>query len=216
MAIQFHCPGCSQPIEVDDIHAGQAAACPYCRRVVNVPTESSLGETPPVAARAAAEADDAPAPPVPEQGETLASPPPQPTPGELHIGPTMEYRDRVARTYGNYALICTGIAVALMVVTMIYGAALMAGKLDQYVDSQPSLEEISQELALQHPGLAVGPLGAMFFAVVGLALGITSVKQTTRGNWRGIVTIVICGFFTLCFCGVNLFALLGGGLAVLL
>ena len=215
MAIQFHCPGCSQPIEVDDIHAGQTAACPYCRRVMNVPTESSLGQDPPAAARAATEADDATAPPAPDHGETVTSPPPQPTPGELHIGPTLSYRDRVARTYGNYALICTAIAIALMVGTLIYGGMLLADKLDEYADSQPSLDEMSQELAMQHPGLAVGPLGAMFFAVVGLALGITSVKQTTRGNWRGIVAVVLCGLFAVCFSGANVLGLLAGGLAVL-
>lgn len=201
MAIQFNCPGCSQPIEVDDIHAGQAATCPYCHRAVGVPTESSLGEVPPVAARPTGGADDA------------TTPTAHPTPGELHVGPTMTYRDRAARTYGNYALICTGIAIALMVATTIYGVTLMRDKLNDYVESQPSFEQISQELALQHPGLAVGPLGAMFFAVVGLALGITSVKQTTRGNWRGIGAVVICGLFVLCFCGINIFGLLMGGLA---
>ncbi len=201
MAIQFHCPGCSQPIEVDDIHANQTAACPYCRRVVNVPPKSALDQAPPISARPTADADG-------------VTPPPQPTPGELHIGPTMTYRDRMAKTYGNYALICTAIAFVLMVGTMIYGAMLMADKFDVTAHSQPSLEKLSEELALQHPGLAVGPLGAMFFAVVGLALGITSIKQTTRGNWRGIVTVVICGLFVLCFCGINGLGLLGGGLGV--
>lgn len=214
MAIQFHCPGCSQPIEVDDIHAGQEAACPYCHRVVHVPTESALGETSPPAARPTVGTGDATAPPTADRGEAV-TPPPPPTPGELHVGPGLSRRERVARTYGNYGLICTAITIALMVATVVYSFSLMADKLDEYAASQPKLDEISRELATEHSGLAAGPLGAAFFAVVGLALGITSVKQTARGNWRGIVSIVVCGFFATCFCGMNLFGLLAGGVAVL-
>ncbi|TWT41218.1 hypothetical protein RAS1_39120 [Phycisphaerae bacterium RAS1] len=51
MAIQFTCVGCQQPIEVDDEHAGRAAACPYCRHVVTVPQASTLRRDEPVAAR---------------------------------------------------------------------------------------------------------------------------------------------------------------------
>jgi hypothetical protein len=42
MAIQFHCPGCRQPVEVDDEWAGKLVACPYCRRTVTAPAESLL------------------------------------------------------------------------------------------------------------------------------------------------------------------------------
>src|ERR1051326_6963684 len=53
MAIQFSCPGCSQPIEVDDQFAGQTAACPYCRQVVSVPVQSTLHARPAVMAQPA-------------------------------------------------------------------------------------------------------------------------------------------------------------------
>jgi hypothetical protein len=130
-------------------------------------------------------------------------------------GPATTHRDQTARTYANYALICTAITVLLIVGTMIYGATLMADKYGAAATSQPSLNELSEELARQHPGLAAGPLGAMFFAVVGLALGITSIRQTARGNWRGIVAVVLCGLFVLCFCGINGLGLLFGGLAAI-
>src|SRR5262245_2960093 len=42
MAIQFHCPGCGQPIEVDDEWASKLVACPYCRRTVSAPVQSTL------------------------------------------------------------------------------------------------------------------------------------------------------------------------------
>jgi len=44
MAIRFHCPACSQPIEVDDGWANRAVACPYCRKTVTAPAESTLGD----------------------------------------------------------------------------------------------------------------------------------------------------------------------------
>ncbi len=44
MAIRFQCPGCSQPIEIDDEWALKAVACPYCRRTITAPPESTLPE----------------------------------------------------------------------------------------------------------------------------------------------------------------------------
>ena len=42
MAIQFACPSCEQPIEIDDEHGADQVSCPYCRNVVTAPTESTL------------------------------------------------------------------------------------------------------------------------------------------------------------------------------
>lgn len=51
MAIQFACPSCREPIEIDDEWAGQAVSCPYCRHVVNAPTTSTwTAARPPTAA----------------------------------------------------------------------------------------------------------------------------------------------------------------------
>lgn len=41
MSIQFSCPQCSQPIEIDDQWAMQPVACPYCRNTVKAPAHSS-------------------------------------------------------------------------------------------------------------------------------------------------------------------------------
>ncbi|UCF34069.1 MAG: hypothetical protein JSV78_01940 [Phycisphaerales bacterium] len=43
MAIRFHCAACNQPIEVDDEWALRTVACPYCRKTVTAPAESTLG-----------------------------------------------------------------------------------------------------------------------------------------------------------------------------
>ncbi len=44
MAIRFQCGSCSQPIEVDDEWAVKAVACPYCRKTITAPAESTLDE----------------------------------------------------------------------------------------------------------------------------------------------------------------------------
>ena len=44
MAIRFQCGACSQPIEVDDEWSLKAVACPYCRKTITAPSESTLGD----------------------------------------------------------------------------------------------------------------------------------------------------------------------------
>lgn len=42
MTIRFQCGACSQPIEVDDEWASRTVACPYCRKTIIAPGESTL------------------------------------------------------------------------------------------------------------------------------------------------------------------------------
>jgi len=195
MAIQFHCPGCSQPIEVDDVYAGQTAACPYCRRVVSVPLESTLGGEATAPARPAVGC-------WPGTGGTPAAPPPPPgapLPGEADLVATD--RTRTARALGNWALICTVLAVLLLAGTVIYNLALLLPHIDPEA-SQPTAElaKLNVEIAQRHPALTIMSLGAMFAALAGLALGITSLRLRGQGNWRGIVAVVVCGMLVTCFC----------------
>lgn len=44
MTIRFQCGSCSQPIEIDDEWASKPVACPYCRKTVTAPIESTLGD----------------------------------------------------------------------------------------------------------------------------------------------------------------------------
>lgn len=46
MAIQFLCPACSQPIEVDAEWGGRPVDCPYCRKRVTAPLESTYSPVP--------------------------------------------------------------------------------------------------------------------------------------------------------------------------
>ncbi len=45
MVVQFLCPACSQPLEIDDQWAGKPVSCPYCCRTVTTPSESTLDQS---------------------------------------------------------------------------------------------------------------------------------------------------------------------------
>lgn len=213
MAIQFNCPSCRQPIEVDDEHAGQVASCPYCRGVVTVPPTSTYQTEPvPPARPATQDREDAdnvtPAPPA------MAPPPP---PGSLLVGTTYNPRQQSAKSFGAYALICAVLMALLFVVVMVQLLTRTLGKLDfdpatQQID-QAAMNRVSneamQELA-REPLFLAPMIGSMFFGVVGVALAITSLVQSTQGNWRGIVSLILCGLYVICICGGNLVALVSG------
>jgi len=218
MAIQFRCPGCSQPIEVDDDYAGQTAACPYCRRVINVPTESTLGAEPSSVARGAdheqtpgtagaAPQDDASPP---------GTPPPPPSPAGLHVGPAPGPRDRAARTFGNYALICAVIVLLLFAVVFFYSFAAVGQEIMKDPTSQPSPERMAeiQEDLLNNVWVQGAQLVIALLALLGVILGVVSLRQSSRGNWRAIASLVVCGLFVFCICSGVVLSLLGAGAGV--
>lgn len=209
MAIQFRCPGCSQPIEVDDQYAEQNATCPYCQQVIVVPASSNLDPTPAAAARPVADVGWREAAPRGAYPSGLSD---SCSTESLHVGPALTYREQIARTYGNYALICTGMMTALFFGMIIYMLSIAWPMLQVDPDSQPVTDfQRAEKLYADHPALIAAPLGMLFFGIVGLALGITSVKHSTRGNWRGILAIVVCGLFVVSFCGINAWMLAQGG-----
>ncbi len=194
MSIQFECPSCSQPIEVDNEHAGQTAACPYCRKVVSIPTETTLAPQASTAAR-----------PMGPALSTEAAPASDSAPLDLHLGPKLTPRQRAAISFGNYGLICSVLTVLIFAATISFELVLLFRELGVDVatasQSPPTHEETARALevvAKKHPWLAAGPLGGGFFAIVGLALGIASLRGRRKSNWRAIVTVLICGTTTAC------------------
>jgi hypothetical protein len=208
MAIQFACPGCHQPIEVDDQHAGKMAACPYCRQVVGVPQESTYRPEAVPAARPAAGGPSASATPEGTLESGAVSGQPVPPPYSLHVGPTRTPRERAARTHGTYALICVALVVLQIAVLAVPCAALSISKVRSATASQPLSPErfnqvqteVIQELQAK-PWFYALSCGSEFFTVIGLALAIASVVQSRRQNWPGIVALIASGLLALCFCG---------------
>lgn len=200
MPIQFRCAQCGQPIEVDDEHAGRAAACPFCRHVVAVPAESTYGPTDVVTARGVA--------PVPQGGAAAAgsSPP-------LAAGPTPA--QRAAQNYGSYALVFTLIGALLLGGAALFGAVAI---MRQYgvtgaASLGPADREKIEALAAQYPWLMPAQCGGVFFALVGLVLGIVSLTRSVAGNWRGVVSTALSALMMLCVCVSSAMsvALMGAG-----
>lgn len=191
MPIQFRCTQCQQPIEVDDEHAGQAAACPYCQALVTVPSESTFRPDGAVVARPLDERVP-PAPPAPPAG---LRPPYIPAP-----------RRQAANTFGKYALICTILAVILFAVYLIAFMTQVVPALGGLPTGQLDQDEIErlQEAMSKHPWVVAVQFGVFFFTLVGLVLGIVSLAQNRHGNWRGVTAVVLCGMYIVCVCGGTL------------
>ncbi|MBP7747289.1 MAG: hypothetical protein KA383_14300 [Phycisphaerae bacterium] len=203
MPIQFCCTQCGQPIEVDDEHAGKTAACPYCRLTLSVPLQSTYNPESAVMARPA----DGPA--VPDT--TMPSPY-----AAGHRPPTPPHRQRVARTFGSYALLCTALGALLFCVGVARGFQLLAAAGVFQPTSQPSPQDLMQiQMKIAPDPWVIGPqIGGAFFALAGLTLGIISLTQSRQGNWQGILATVLCGLFFLCICsGTVLSAVMGFGSA---
>lgn len=181
MAIQFRCTGCQQPIEVDDEHAGRAAACPYCQRVVTIPMASTLEPQAVVVARRLMDKE-------------------APMPG---IDPARAIARQQAASYGNFALVCTILTLAMCGIFFVRIVTLAAesGILSPGVVPGEADQKRLMELA-SRDALVIGPAyGALFFALFGLGFGIGSIRRSAQGNWRGILSCIVCGLYVLCQCG---------------
>lgn len=188
MAIQFQCPGCSQPIEIDDVFAGRNVGCPYCKRVVTAPSQSTLE----IPATPVARPASSTAPPLPPQGGFGSPPPPAP--------PTS--RERTAQRLGNFGLGAGCVSFLVFALLMFNLMSIVLSKLANEGIVQPTREDIEKVLgSMQNePWLLWCTMGSIVFAVIGLALSLTSLAMHARGNWRGVFGAILCGLAGLCFC----------------
>jgi len=191
MAIQFHCAGCGQPIEVDDEYAGRVAVCPHCRQVTSVPSASTF--TPGGGA----------SPREPEMGAPVGGgtdgggvPRVPPTPSPVDVSPA----PRRGQGLAHYAFICTAITGLLFLVVVVASMklALQHGSLATR-PSGPDLEQLMKELQSSSisPWLSAAGCGMLFFAVCGLALAIAALVRRSGLGTGTIVGLAFC----LLFCG---------------
>ena len=212
MSIQFCCPQCQQPIEVDDEHAGRVAACPYCHHHVTVPAESTYHPQQTLIARPAAPgastgygADQQ----VPPQYAGPAPIPVRSAPSAGPVDPIVLMRQQRARRYGNYALICAAIVVLAVAVGTIRAATVLM-RSPGFSHTSTTLSPQLQKEILQDRWYVGSAFVMLLASMVGVALAIPSLFQHSRGNWQAIVSVVICGLCLLCNCGAGLFANLLG------
>lgn len=218
MPIQFECPSCKQPIEVDDEIGGKAAACPYCQRVVTVPVQSTYVPQQVAIARPLSPGGGSEPPPhlpplrdYPPSGELH---PQSPRIGDLHVGPRPNAAALAAMSYGNRALVCAVFGIGFLVAMLAIALPIMMPMITQNPSSRPSQQAVAD--AIEHAGkattLSLLQMGWALFSVLGLVFALVSLRQSRYKNWRGTAASIVCGLMLACGCfGVVLSA---GGMGV--
>jgi len=205
MAIRFQCGACSQPIEVDDEWAQKAVACPYCRKTITAPSESTLGDLSRIPM----------ASPLVAVGNALALPTPA---ARSNAQPDSN---------ANPLAVAAFILAAAMVLLLLSGAmiasshALDLEQLQKELQPRPGAPSASQIQSLmeyvnahggQFPGwlVAAGVLqiSAMAACAAAIVCGLLALRRTAR-RALAVIALVSCGCVVLLFC-LNFAAVLAG------
>jgi hypothetical protein len=194
MAIRFSCPSCRQPIEVDDNWAGQTVACPYCRRVVTAPAQSSW--PPPVIPVAA-----------PATGG-IAPPPPPGIPAGQPVTGTFPARRSAGPSVAGWALTLAILAALLAVIgsLMWYGGIVQVALQRTGPDpSVPELQRTLQEIVLSGSVPTSRAVTTTLFAgticgLIALVLAIRSLIGGEGHTGKAVVACVISSLFVACQC----------------
>ncbi len=180
MAIQFNCPGCRQPVEVDDEWAGQHVACPFCQRVVTAPAESTI----------TALQDD-----LPPTARRLS-----PTTSGVAISTEAEVPPR----YNRLAVVGFGLSLAAIFLLMLSGILMQfvadeIGQNSTFQENQKKMAELmSNPETSGRMALGLGSLCLSF--VCWLAGAIISVIAVTRKELAGrrlAITGIACSVLCL-------------------
>jgi len=232
MAIQFACPACQQPIEVDDEWADQTVSCPYCRRVVRAPAQSTLqlSAIPPASQPASGPpdlplADVGPVPPPPPRGyghfdprDTVPPPPMRPRPGPNPIATWSVVTGILA-----WVSIVLGIGALMPILADVMQP--IASTLPSHKLSPQQAREVNrqaqlrfQEMLLNDPAARKRAGGAMLLMLAAEACGLTGlilglIGATRRDARKGaaVAGIVLRGVILSAQCGVLTFMLAAGG-----
>jgi hypothetical protein len=190
MAIRFQCSGCSQPIEVDDEWAQKFVACPYCRRTITAPAESTLPDPSQIPTATRLEQPQVPADLLPPFGPTRPA------------VPTSNVIAKVA-----FGLACT-VVVTLGLYCLI--GSLHQAELEPLIQPERTFSEqmqAFQEYTASRGGMPPGWMMAMSLLsltgvvmwVAALVCGIVGVCRPSNRSWA-IAALVITAFTPLLFC----------------
>lgn len=214
MAIQFACPECRQAIEIDDEWGGQTVSCPYCRRVVRAPTESTLEMTSPVPPDVPS-ARLVPVPPVsmPASSErvgTIAPPPPAGYMPGATGAPAIVLQPN---TPGRISLILSILAIVACIVAFVRIAPDLASVWDSVPqDTRPEqqMREVQDRFQQRMRDdmafatrVGVGVIlfcGSLVTAVLGLVLGVIGLYRIGARRGTAIAGTVVSGVFLLGLC----------------
>ncbi|UCE58207.1 MAG: hypothetical protein JSU63_12280 [Phycisphaerales bacterium] len=194
MTIRFQCPSCSQPIETDDEWASKTVACPYCRKTVTAPAESTIEDVAAIPTASPLEP-----PPVP--------PGFMPEPGYLPVAGEPASSNRVAVVALILAFASLAMLVSINLVVGPYEAEMLElGEALSQAQDFAEYSEIQAEFFREHDGL-FGPL--MASGVILICCGMTwlaavvcaiiGLRRTVRRQFAigalviaGLVPVIVC------------------------
>ena len=196
MAIRFQCGACSQPIEVDDEWAQRAVACPYCRKTITAPSESTLGDLSRIPM----------ATPLMAVGSAVARPAPAPSsyaPPDSNANPL---------AVAAFILACAMVLFLLSGAMVLNSHSLEWEQLQKELQPQPGADAGSQFQSMMtyfeaHGGrlpgwlMAVGWLGifAMAACPAAIVCGLLALRRRARRP-LAVIALVSSGCVGLFFC----------------
>ncbi|MBN1510713.1 MAG: hypothetical protein JXB13_01740 [Phycisphaerae bacterium] len=198
MAIQFACPGCQQPIEVDDEWAHRQVACPYCRRTITAPAASTIDRLSPPVAKPLGNV---------EQVEGLADAPygaaaPYGPPG---VGVAEGNPYAVWALVASLLAVLCLVGVGILTVTQMMGAVEPGSSVEEMQDSIAELQKQWMEDAQKGKippvalGLSVGACGMVITWAAGLVLTILALRRRARRG-MAVAALVIISLLALYVC----------------
>ena len=200
MAIRFQCAGCGEPIEIDDQWASKPVVCPYCRKTITAPSESTLQDI--------AEIPTArPMPGVVQPGEVGAY---SPGAGMSVSGapPLMATTGQPANTVALVSLVLGSVAMLFFIISVTLNMVYS----DQMLALMDRAEEVGQMAATSEllaksgsmPGWLVASsilaMGLLISAMAAVVCGAFGLRRVRRRSYAiaglvagGIVLLITCG-----------------------
>lgn len=200
MAIRFLCAACNQPIEVDDEWASRLVACPYCRRTVAAPAQSTLEMSALVPEASPAAMPGAPRP----------------------AGAPRAYRASALYHPNRLAVVALALAGGAVAMLLLCFSIVYANQDELSKFMQPGMDfsagmKSVQDYMAAHGGMPPGwlwGLGTSELAGGLLWLGavVCGVIGSFRVHRRGLAigALVLCGLLLLFVCGGWLLSLFAG------
>ncbi len=185
MAIQFICPSCGQPIEVDDELANELVTCPFCNEAAAAPAKTDLTPGSPA----------------------VASPAATPSP------PGIDYAPSAAPAPGSpprWASVCAWISLACipLVFVLAFVAAWMSqeftGTLSEGA-SRAEIEAVRDDIVKSKPqAILIFGVGACMLPVAAIVFAVIALVARAVPRWPAITTLCLIAAGMLFLCGGSL------------
>jgi len=205
MAIQFICPGCGQPIEVDDEYAGRLVGCPFCQTAAEAPAATTL--PPPGQAASATVAE-----PVFGSASRAAEPAPDAMPSTNWDAQALAITNasNAAMRLCTIGLLCgiglwfTMLASSLLILRM----PDVRQKIQQLqaneattTDVQNTVMQASEQFGQQHPAIALlMSVAVVGFMLIGIGASVAGLMRSPLRRGQAMVGLFLngsCGLYFL-------------------